>query len=204
MLLLDCECLFIYGGYKFTKYSKICEVSKIKKRIRYSIYRWKTNLYIVSLVNYVHKDMNLQKHLHCSHCYSIHFSETYTVQNNCKIVFSVILTFILIPCAHKKYIYNIYIQKKKKIHKSMSNNYCTKYSSPHNPLPTILACSLLNCPKLNQALAIFPFLSLFLWLSRISFLILTLLKSKLLTNLIKLIHGINSFNPPNISLHGAS
>lgn len=101
--------------------------------------------------------------------------------------------------------YTIYIyKKKKKIHKSMSNNYCTKYSSPHNPLPTILACSLVNCPKLNQALAIFPFLSLFLWLSRISFLILTLLKSKLLTNLIKLIHGINSFNPPNISLHGAS
>lgn len=82
----------------------------------------------------------------------------------------------------------------------MSNNYYTKYSSPHNPLPTILACSLLNCPKLNQAFAMFPFLSLFLWLSRISFLILTLLKSKLLTNLIKLIHGINSFNPPNISL----
>ena len=61
--------------------------------------------------------MNLQKHLHCSHCYSIHFSETYTVQNNCKVVFSVILTFILIPCAHKKYIYNIYIQKKKKFTK---------------------------------------------------------------------------------------
>lgn len=100
-----------------------------------------------------------------------------------------------------KNIYTIYIQKK--IHKSMSNNYCTKYSLPHNPLPTILACSLLNCPKLNQAFAMFPFLSLFLWLSRISFLILTLLKSKLLTNLIKLIHGINSFNPPNISLHGA-
>lgn len=54
--------------------------------------------------------MNLQKHLHCSHRYSIYFSETYTVQNNCRIVFSVIVTFILIPCAYKN-IYTIYIKK---------------------------------------------------------------------------------------------
>lgn len=156
MLLLDCECLFIYGGYKFTKYSKICEVSKIKKRIRYSIYRWKTNLYIVSLVNYVHKDMNLQKHLHCSHCYSIHFSETYTVQNNCKVVFSVILTFILIPCAHKKYIYNIYIQKKKNsqkyveqlLHKILVASQSTSYNT--RLFPTKL-------PKIKSSTCHLPF-----------------------------------------------
>lgn len=97
--------------------------------------------------------MNLQKHLHCGHRYSIYFSETYTVQNNCRIVFSVIVTFILIPCAYKN-IYTIYI---KKIHKSMLNNYCTKYSSPHNPLPTILACSLLNCPKIKSSICHVPF-----------------------------------------------
>lgn len=78
--------------------------------------------------------MNLQKHLHCGHRYSIYFSETYTVQNNCRIVFSVIVTFILIPCAYKKHIYNIYKKNSQKyveqlLHKILVASQSTSYNT---------------------------------------------------------------------------
>lgn len=69
-------------------------------------------------------------------------------------LFSLSLWFSYSFLVRIKNIYTIYI---KKIHKSMLNNYCTKYSSPHNPLPTILACSLLNCPKIKSSICHVPF-----------------------------------------------